>query len=247
MRTLKLLCLALGMSGAMALAAPSISEAYSFQPIVVALDPAGEGARQQFLVENTESRRIALQIKIVRREAKASGGERTSPERENFIVTPPQMVLDPGQKQVIRLQWIGPSNLEKEQAYHLIVDPVEVRTEQNLEQSQVKVLFRYKASVYVRPEGVQPDLQVGNVARRSANEIAVDLQNNGSQHILPDDVELAVQSEAGQQVTLSGDEVEAIKSTNFIAGERQTVALKSDELSRLDGPLTGEIRTGSNQ
>jgi fimbrial chaperone protein len=126
---------------------PGPSLGYRVEPLIVTLAPSGEQSRNEIVITNTLNKRIALQFKMRERSVTKDGQETRSPEKKDFIIAPPQTLLDPGEKQIVRIQYVGPSNIDSENAYRLIADPVQVRKPENMEGTQVNVLIRYEAAI----------------------------------------------------------------------------------------------------
>jgi fimbrial chaperone protein len=167
------------------------------------------------------------------------GEEKLSPEKQDFIIAPPQTILDPGEQQVVRLQYVGPASLTSEAAYRLIADPVQVRKPEQMDGTKVNILFRYEASVYVTPENTKPDLIAEDVKLAQGDgantTLVVSFKNQGGRHILPQNLEPVVTT-GDERVPLTDASVETFRKTNFLAGS--TVVLQLDlkrELHSADG------------
>jgi fimbrial chaperone protein len=201
--------------------AANSSLAYRLEPLIVTLTPSGEQSRNEIVITNTLNKRIALQFKMLERSVTRDGQETRAPEKKDFVIAPPQTLLDPGEKQMVRIQYVGPSNIDSENAYRLIADPVQVRKPENMEGTQVNVLIRYEAAIYVAPPDASPEVVVKNVtvaeAQPSKTRLMVTFQNRGTRHLLPENETLAVEHD-GERLSLTDQALENFRTTNFLAG-----------------------------
>ena len=80
--------------GALVLAsAPVGLWAYDLKPIVVQLEPSGPGSSQTLVISNTHTVPIAIEVTAFRRKQLPSGDDELTPDDEDLLIDPPQMVL----------------------------------------------------------------------------------------------------------------------------------------------------------
>ena len=232
----------------MAAMAPAAS-AYEFAPIVAQFTPNGSGAARTFVVRNTHDVPVALQIEVYRRSADETGQETREPEYDDFIITPPQLVLAPGQSQSIRAQWIGDSNPEIELSYRLIVEqlPIPYSREEvgDKRVADISMGIRYEAALYVVPASGKPAVEItrAEAAKTESGEqvLRVTIKNTGQRRAILQNPEVTVQSE-GQSVTLSGEAVSSINNRNIIAGTQAVIDVPWPETLPV-GPVSASIST----
>jgi P pilus assembly chaperone PapD len=93
------------------------------------------------------------------------------PEKRGLLVSPTRMVLEPGQRKLVRIAAIG-SRREQERVYRVTVKPVAGNLESSV--SGLKILVGYDVLVLVRP--ISPSLNL--VATRSGNTLTI--RNDGN-------------------------------------------------------------------
>jgi fimbrial chaperone protein len=77
--------------------------AFQVTPLNIELTAQGAGRIESITVENTNPDPIAVQIRTYTREVLPNGTERNEPLDGVFRVYPSQMILQPGQTQVVRV------------------------------------------------------------------------------------------------------------------------------------------------
>jgi fimbrial chaperone protein len=229
---------------------PAPAAAYEFAPIVAQFSPTGSGAAKTFVVRNTHKEPIALQIEVYRRSADEAGTEIRELEYDDFIVTPPQMVLAPGQSQSIRVQWIGDSNPDTELAYRLVVEqlPIPYKGDGNTPDGvavDVKLGFRYEAALYVVPATGAPDARIshGEIVKSENGEnlLRLTVENVGQRRAILQHPVVTVQT-GGQTIELSEEALEALNNRNIIAGTQAVVDVPVADTLAV-GPVSASLKT----
>lgn len=145
----------------------AISAVYAMRvsPMVVEMTTTGTDATARVEVQNMNSGNLAFETRITQVEFDAAGHTTETPADGDFIVFPPQGVLPQGGRQVVRLQWAGPTDMPTSRAYYLSVNQLPVAVDQT-GGAQVQVVYHMKALVVVAPPGATP-----NVTTESAKPI----------------------------------------------------------------------------
>lgn len=204
-----LLLLALSLTGVCA-------HAISFTPIEMDFSPAGRGATQVFRLENTTSETAAVEMSIKARAMAANGDDQLTDADDQFNVFPAQVVLQPGQVQTVRVQYVGVATLDRERAFRLIAEqlPIDVgQVPQN--GGRMRLLVKYVASVYVVPANVKAVLSVTDtrlVAEGGTRWLQVTVHNEGGTRKILKDLKVDV---AG--VTLAGAQLKGMEGENVLA------------------------------
>lgn len=237
--------------GAIALFASALASAlaYEFSPIVAVFSPSGAGAVRTFVVHNTQPETVALQIGAVRRFQHEDGTESREPELEDFIITPPQMVVAPGGRQTVRAQWIGDPSPDSELAYRFIVTQAPIRYQREVQPdtiANVTLGYRYEAAVYVTPNGAAPRARIIRAAPVVGDDgivrLALTIESFGETRAILENPVVVVADAQGGAVTLEGEAVRLLENLNILAGSRLTVNV--DWPSGLaEGPVEASITT----
>jgi fimbrial chaperone protein len=144
---------------------PSAARAFSLTPIEADFSPSGRGAAQVFRIENTTASPIAVEISAKQRKMLESGEDELSDADDQFTIVPAQLVLQPGQAQSVRVQYVGAPAVQVERAFRLIAEqlPIDVGQAPAANAGQMRLLVRYVASIYVVPAAPRAVLSVRDV------------------------------------------------------------------------------------
>src|SRR5690606_17266971 len=110
---------------------------------VIRLDNGEKQA--QFFIENSSKDPMPVMLSVKERQQKIDGSEAT-PETNDIIVFPPQVIIPPNEKRSIRISWKGQAP-EFEKSYRLIAEqiPLDVKKEK-VKGSGIKMLLKYIAA-----------------------------------------------------------------------------------------------------
>ncbi|MBN2655883.1 MAG: molecular chaperone [Spirochaetales bacterium] len=206
---------------------------FSFQltPISAELTPTGSGSIQNFKVLNNTGEIIAVQLSMHTRSTMVTGEEINEPADHLFIVYPAQIILKPGDEQIVRVQWKGETELAVERPFRIIAEqlPVDFSQESSVT-GGLKIMFRYIGSVYVGDKIMKSDVKVDKVERRTGlsgqDELSVTLYNSGTAHAILDNLKLNLTDSNGNILkTLEGESLDGIEGENILAGEKREFAL----------------------
>ena len=183
----------------------------SVSDLVVELHP-GKDSRQDVEVLNNGSDRafVAIEPAEIVNPGTASETRRSDPDPEKLglLVSPSRMILEAGQRKLVRFADIQPAS-NRERVYRVTVKPVvgQIATEQ----SGLKLLIGYDVLILVRPADPRPDVTF----TRSAD--GGTFRNDGN---------VSVELGAGRQCDASGKSCSELPGKRRYAGAQWTVALK---------------------
>lgn len=228
------------------LVAASPCAALQFTPFVQDFAPQGREARRTYSLENDGDAPIAVQVRMVERRMALDGSEQNLDAEDDFVVFPPQLVLQPGERRTVRVQWIGDPAPTVELAYRIIVEQLPVdfggpaRTGLN-----VQLLVRYEGAVYIAPPGVAGAAALEAVepveGGGGAKRLAVTVVNRGTAHTVLRSPRLALKSQRDSSAaTLPAERLDGLRGENVLAGGRRRFVLPwPDGLTF--GPVTAEM------
>jgi P pilus assembly chaperone PapD len=165
-------------------------------PQIITLEPTGRKSQEWASVRHMGDTDLpmAIEMRVVKRELDISGRvfHISDETDENFVIYPAQMILYPGEMQMVYVQWAGNALPDKELVYSLIVEnvPIDLKSAKKDEEEkakariEVRTLVRYEGLIFVRPPKVTPDVVVesANVEMDEAGkpQLIVVLYNQGS-------------------------------------------------------------------
>lgn len=145
-----------------------ISDALAMRvsPMVVEMSSIGSDAVTRIEVQNVNQSKLAFETRIYRMNYDDKGNVVETPADDRFLVFPPQGVLPPGGRQVVRLQWVGPAEPPTSEAYYVSFNQLPVKLEPAKTETvaaQVQVVYHMKALVVVAPPGAKPNVEAASV------------------------------------------------------------------------------------
>jgi fimbrial chaperone protein len=164
--------LTLGTALAAAMLAHSpVVHAETVQPVVVDLSPAGSAMSQTITVENTFTQPLPVELRVEELTFDEAGLHGTGKDSGDLLIFPPQAIIQPGQTQSFRVQYIGDPALARSKHYYVTVAQLPVQLPQG--QSAIQILYNFQVLVSVKPAGAKPELKIAK------SEVALDEKGQG--------------------------------------------------------------------
>ncbi|MFC7537261.1 molecular chaperone [Sphingomonas sp. GCM10030256] len=146
----------------LALLMPAVATAMTVQPVVLNLSPGGRNITQVLTVTNTFTYPLAVELRVEELTAEASGVRSTGKDPGDLVVFPPTALIQPGQTQTFRVQYVGNPALARSKHYYVNVAQLPVKQQQG--QSAVQVLYNFQVLASVSPTGAKPAIKVDSAA-----------------------------------------------------------------------------------
>lgn len=141
---------------AIALAAfmPTVAEASRVSPMIVEMEPTGRRSVARIELTSESPRDIAYEVQMMRGDISPEGELSLEPADEEFVVFPPQVVVEARSQQVFRVQYVGEEALSQSQVYYLAIRQVPVEFDPGV--NQVQVVVNFNVLINVVPEDAAP-------------------------------------------------------------------------------------------
>ncbi len=166
-------------------------------------------------VENTFATPLPVELRV---EELVPDGDNLKPSGKDpgdLLIFPPQAMIQPGQTQSFRIQFVGDPALARSKHYYVTVAQLPVKLPEG--QSAIQILYNFQVLVSVAPQGAKPNLQiktatVGNNAAGKPVPILT-LDNDSPSHAYLSDGRLRIigRDASGKETirqTLSGPEIQ---------------------------------------
>lgn len=233
-----------------AAAAPQLLQAYDLKPIVVQLAPSGAGAAQQMTITNSHKVPIAIEVKAFRREQLPDGSDKLTAENDDLIISPPQMVIQPGSSQAFKVRWIGDPNPQRELAYRIVTTqlPINFKSQKKGDiNAKLNLTYKYEAALYVAPPGSAPSAVLVSAApmtdEKGVTWLELTFRNDGNARALLNKPVITLRSAAGGNETAITDAAAAeLQNLNILAGGERKLRIAWPE-SFSKGPISGKMKT----
>ena len=132
--------------------------AATVSPVQIEMTSTGQASRAQITLQNPSASPMPVEIEVQRLTLDENGTVKTSKTGDEFLVLPPQILVQPGATQVFRVQWVGEPELAKSQSYILTVKQIPVKPP--LEKATVLVVNAFGVIVNVAPPRGTPRLDL---------------------------------------------------------------------------------------
>lgn len=208
-----------------AIAPVQAAHAMTVQPVVIDLQTAGRDMSQVITVENTFATPLPVELTVQELELGTDGVKQTGKDPGDLLVFPPQAIIQPGQTQTFRVQYVGDPDLARSKHYYVTVAQLPIKLPEG--QSAIQILYNFQVLVSVAPSGVKPKITVQGAQLTTSPEgkpMAVLTVNNDSPahgYLSNGHIRLVERDKSGSQVfskTLSGAEIQQTMGFGLVGG-----------------------------
>ena len=213
------------------------ANALQMTPLSLVLKPSGGGSKQSVRVTNESNKPIAVQFSVTTRQ-QVNNKEIRKPADKDFMIYPPQTIIPAKSTQKVRVEWLGPGKIPREQAYRLIAEQVYVSLDDK-KQTGVNMLMTLIGALYVQPNGTKDNLQVTTI-KRHGNKLAVTVANSGNRHRLMRYATLTLRN-GNQVISLKGKQLLGLEGNNVLGGATKQFFIPLPKNFR-DGPWKAELK-----
>lgn len=191
------------------------ASAMTVQPVVVNLKTTGQAMTQIITVENTFATPLPVELRVQELALDGEGLKPTGKDPGDLLIFPPQALIQPGQTQSFRIQYVGDPALARSKHYYVTVAQLPVKLPEG--QSAIQILYNFQVLVSIAPQGVAPDLKIdrAEIGKNDAGKPVpiLTLSNNSAAHAYLSNGRLRIiqRDASGKEVlrrTLSGPEIQ---------------------------------------
>lgn len=137
---------------------PGTAWAMTVQPVMINLNTTGRGMSQVITVENTFATPLPVELRVQELKVTENGVEQTGVDPGDLLVFPPQALIEPGQTQSFRVQYVGDPDLAASKHYYITVAQLPVQLPEG--QSAIQILYNFQVLISVAPAGAKPALTI---------------------------------------------------------------------------------------
>lgn len=200
--------------------------AFTLEPVIMELEPAGSGASGVFILNNPGESPMAVELSVLTRSQDTEGREVRNPAPAGLVTLfPSHLILEPGTRRSVRIKWNGPADISAEQAFRILAEQLPVDfdgAETRGNTGRISIMFRYLAALYVRPKSAAPQIQVVAALPQEVQGKSpgfwLKVANTGSRHRILTHLRLKLTSSSGAVQWLEGDVLQGLAEENLLAG-----------------------------
>mgnify|MGYP000013368209 FL=1 len=208
-----------------AIAPVQVAQAMTVQPVVIDMQTAGRQMSSVITVENTFATPLPVELSVQELELTPDGVKQTGVDPGDLMIFPPQALIEPGQTQTFRLQYVGDPALAKSKHYYITVAQLPVKLPEG--QSAIQILYNFQVLVSVAPAGIKPQITVQsaaigkNAAGKPIPVLTVGNDSTAHGYLANGRLRIVEKDAAGKQLftkSLSGAEIQQSMGFGLIGG-----------------------------
>ena len=206
-----------------------MAAAFQLQPMSATIELDGSTPTTTFEVSNATDQPVAVQMRTTTREILPDGTELNDDASNELQLFPSQLILRPGQQQTVRVRWTGQGTPERELSYRVVAEQLPINLDRTADsESGVRMMLRYRATLYVRPPGAAADLVVRDL-QTDGDTVTLTVENAGTAHRLLADGALVLIAD-GERTEMRAEEVDPLVTVNVLPGGTRRVSIPLDAL-----------------
>jgi fimbrial chaperone protein len=218
--------------------------AMTVQPVVIDLQTAGREMSQVVTVENTFATPLPVELMIQELELTPEGVKQTGKDPGDLLVFPPQAIIEPGQTQTFRIQYVGDPGLAKSKHYYVTVAQLPVKLPEG--QSAIQILYNFQVLVSVAPAKIKPQISIEsaavgtNAAGKPVPVLMVSNDTPAHGYLANGNLRIVQKDAAGKQIfvkSYSGAEIQQTMGFGLIGGGQTRRVVVPVELPSSDGKV----------
>lgn len=202
--------------------------AFTFTPISQEFTLEGKYSSHVFTLTNDSlTEKIAVLVTVKKRVMDRNGAETLEDCPGDFAVFPSRNILEPGAVKRIRIKWTGGILTDTEASYRVIAEqlPVEFQEEEKRQEGGgIRFTYRYEGSLYVMPDGVEPQIELTGIEQIQNEEgeaalLKLTFSNTGGRHAILGNLAITLISryENFEPLLLEGERLKGAAGENILA------------------------------
>lgn len=171
-----------------------------------------------YQIENKNKEPIAVESSLKIRQMGEDGKEELPDVLDDdFLIYPTQLILKPGEKRGVKVQYLGSLDIKNELAIRVLVEQLPIDFEKR-KQTGVKLLLRYLGALYVTKDTFKPAPLVKKM-EASNEELKFSVENSGLAHVVFKNlkVDIVDGKNSSDKYSLSSEQLEGFNGENILA------------------------------
>ena len=204
-------------------------------PMVFELGSTGKKSSSSLHIENTRTKLMTVEFVANKLSLDRYGIETLTPAEDDFLIFPPQAIINPGKSQTVRVKYIGNPSIQQSQAYRISVKqlPIDMRKEGT---SGVGMLINFNTLVNVTPKNGQALLNVKEI-NQGDQQWRLLIENQGNQFARLSETRWTISGRGVEKLTLNNQQSGALSDRNLIPPHSQ-ITLFIDPIPGFDANHT---------
>lgn len=159
----------------------SVVHALGVRPMVSELQPIGSNARTALTVYNDGDSVMTIEASPLSMALSLTGEETLTPADDDIIVFPPTAIIQPGQSQVLQVQYIGDPEISVSRVYRVQIEQLSVAMDKKT--AAVQVNFKMNTILHVAPVASESSLVVNSITSGAESGVSlIEVANTGNRY-----------------------------------------------------------------
>ncbi|WP_051132634.1 fimbria/pilus periplasmic chaperone [Sphingobium bisphenolivorans] len=215
--------------------------------MVVDLQTTGRAVVANISVNNSGDKPLTMEVAPQALDPTAAGLDPSKASADDLLVVPPTALIQPGQTQTFRVQWIGDPQPSSSHHYYVGINQLPVKLPEG--QSAVQIVYNFNVLVNVGPTNGKAALAIqsaviGKDKGKPAPSITVANSGTTYGYVSQRSLKLVETDASGKEVfnrTISGNDFQQLVGYGLVAtGQTRTMVLPI-ELPSATGTLTATL------
>jgi len=189
--------------------------AQTVEPMIMDLEPLGKYSSESIRIENTTNKSMTMEISAFRLEVDQQGNETLTPADDDFLIYPPQTIIDSDSAQVVKVKYIGDPTIQSSQAYRISVNQLPVNL-QSSGTSGINILSRFLTLLNVSPKDSQAKISVLEVASKDESTWRLMVENTGSRYGRLSLTEWNISDKGDNKTVLNAEQISDMASKRLV-------------------------------
>ena len=238
----KIAALAALVAASLVLTGPALT--MTVQPVVLDLTSYGSGMSRVVTVENTFATKLPVELRV--EELKFDQGQlvNTQSDPGDLLVFPPQAMIEPGETQSFRIQYVGDPEVAQSKHFYVTVAQLPVQLAEG--QSAIQILYNFQVLVSVAPAEEKSALDVVSASIATNREgkpvpsVSVSNSSNAHGYLSNGRLKITQRDASGKQIfsrSISGPEMLQIVGFGLVGANTTRTIQIPVELPSAEGSV----------
>jgi fimbrial chaperone protein len=200
---------------------------FTFSPMSETIELKGNRKGAQFTIKNEGSSNIAVEL-IVKERIMDEKGKEELKDTTEVSIFPPQIIVPPGVKRTIRVNYSGEDTPKIEKNFRVIAEQLPLNVDEKTKgNTGIKMLMKYVAALYAAPEGTKPEIKLLS-QNSNGKEMTLVIENKGGRHQLINNPAIKY-LHAGKKGEIKAQDLPGLAGENILAGHKRTFILETSK------------------
>ena len=200
---------------------------FTFSPMSQSIDLSENQKGTQYLIENSTSEPMAVELSVQER-SMDSKGEETLTDTKEMMILPPQMIVPPGDKRTVRVNWIGKEAPKSEKNFRVIAEQLDLDVNQKpKKKGGVKMLLKYMATLYLTPKDADAKISIPEFTS-TEKDLKLVIENTGNKHKILQSPKIIFEHD-GKKTEFHSSDLKGVAGENVLGNSKREFVVSTNK------------------